>query len=186
MNTKQRKAGTNRCGRKKNGQRLIRRRENFVRELISIVLSGGIPPYMAKDSVARTIQTGKEALLSPERRAEWVVDSLDELVLALDIARYTFEHIEEIMTEEDELKAVRPHIMKWLEEQGHELPEEIADQILKQLAGYWDKFDRRAWEAALRYACPEECCVAEESSGAAQGSGGASKSPVNKRQESST
>ena len=78
-------------------------------------------------------------------------DYLDEIVLALGIAKYTFEHIEKIMTEDEELKVLRPHVMKWLRDQGHEFSEGVTDQILKQLAGYWDKFDQRAWEEVLMF-----------------------------------
>ena len=74
---------------------------------------------------------------------------MNEIVLGLELARYTFEHIEGITTEEDELKALRPHIARWLKEENYEFSEQIVDRTLEGLRGYWDKFDMKAWEAAL-------------------------------------
>ena len=78
------------------------------------------------------------------------MDYLNEMILGLEPARYTIEHLESMTTEKHELKALKPHILQWLEEEGYESSKEMVDKIPEQLEGYWDKCDVGAWDAALR------------------------------------
>ena len=104
---------------------------------------------MMRDNIARAIKTGKQAIPTPEKRGEWVTHSLNEIILGLELAAYTLEHIDDIIIEEEELKALRPLIREFLTNEGYEPCERLVGQVLKHLEGYWDKFDRQAWEAAL-------------------------------------
>jgi hypothetical protein len=134
---------------KRSARRIEAARQEFVEGVIAIVLSGGALPYLVKDRVIEAIKTGKKARKEHELD-EWALEYLDEIVLGLELAKYALAHLERITTEEDELKALRPHVREWLQEEGYEFSEELVDRILEQLRGYWDKFDVGAWEAALR------------------------------------
>ena len=136
---------------KRSARRIDAARKKFVEGVIAIVLSGGALPYLVKDRVTEAIKTGKEALKKHELDG-WALDHMDEMVFGLELAKFTLAHLESITTEEDELKALRPHVREWLEEEGYEFSEDLVDRILGQLRGYWDKFDVGAWEAALRCA----------------------------------
>lgn len=130
-------------------RKLQKGRKEFAQGVVAIVLSGGALPYFVRDCVQEAIKSGKETLKRGEL-CPWAMDHLNEIILGLELAKYTLEHLESITTEKDELKALRPHIEEWLEKNGYDSPyrnypeEELVDKILQELRGYWDKFDRRA------------------------------------------
>ena len=131
-------------------EKVIRARSKFVEGLISAVLRRGVPLYMTQGNLVQATESGKKAIRRPQDRAKWAVTYLNEIILGLDLARYTLTHIEEVMTDEDELNGLKPHIRQWLEEESYEYSERMVDDILMQLKDYWDKFDPQAWEDALR------------------------------------
>ena len=143
-----------RIGEKVPDRKVMRARYEFVVGLLAIVYSGEALPYFVEDRVNEAIKSGREALKKREL-CPWARKHLNEIVLGLELAKYALAHLDEITTEEDELKALRPHIQEWLEKDGYDSPyrtypeEEMVDRILEALKGYWDKFDIKAWQRAL-------------------------------------
>lgn len=142
------KAKVKRQDRANRARRVNRARQKFAEGVVAIVLSGEALPYFVRSGVEEAIKSGKEALKKGELQG-WARDHLNEIILGLELARYSLHHLEEIVTEEDELKALTPHIREWLQEEGYEFSERMLDRILRQLEGYWDKFDMKAWQWAL-------------------------------------
>jgi len=134
--------------------KLQKARTEFTKGVVAIMLSGEAVPCFVSDCVEDAIRSRKEALKKREL-CKWALDHLNETILGLELARHGLAHLGEIVTEEDDLNALRPHTQKWLEKEGYDPPyrtypeKEVPDRIVEQLKGYWDKSDVRAWRWAL-------------------------------------
>ena len=142
--TRRRTRSDKTCG----GAKLQKARFQFTEGLIAIILSGGVSPYFELDCVECAIESGKEAFRKQELCA-WAREHINEIILGLELARYSLSHLEELATTENELKALRCSVKEWLEAEGYAASDDEVDQVLERLKGYWDKFDVRAWQSAV-------------------------------------